>query len=466
MLPKNTFARGVSVLVGGSASAQLVVLLVAPVLTRLYTPDDFGVLAVYVGILSLFSVIASLRYELAIPLPEDESDVVALAMLSLLIIIVVAGLSGVMVFLCKDSLAQVLQVPRLSNYLWLLPIGVFLAGAYQVFNYWSVRLKHFAALAKTKLWQQVVTAAVQISAFKVGGIGLIFGHASGQGIGVSMLVKKVITRENWARLPFAKIKYVAWRYRSFPIFSTSGGFLNAAGTQVPPILFASIFGAASAGFYALAHRIIALPMTVIGQAVGQVFLSNAAIEYRAGNLPQLVVSAQRTLIKIILPPVLFLIVFGPEIFSIVFGETWVQSGEVASWLALWMLVSFSSSPLSTVFSVIERQALGMIMQAVLFLFRILGISLGAYHQDFMLAVILFSVFNVFGYLAYQIVTFIALRLEIKDVFKGYVFAFPIVFCVVFFSDQISKHLSLYIFLAGTVLSIFYYYKMIVSLKNA
>lgn len=465
-LPKNAFARGVSVLVGGTASAQLVVLLAAPLLTRLYTPDDFGVLAVYVGILSLFSVIASLRYELAIPLPEEENDVVALTLLILLIVTVVAGLSGVMVLFWGDSLAQLLQAPMLANYLWLLPVGVLLTGIYQVFTYWSVRLKHFPVLAKTKLWQQLVTAAVQISVFKVGGIGLIFGQVSGQGVGVFTLARSVIFRDSWKRLSFEKIKYVALRYRNFPIFSTWGGFLNVAGTQLPPILFASIFGAAAAGFYALAHRIIALPMTVIGQAVGQVFLSNAAVRFREGRLPGLVISAHRALIKIILPPVLFLILFGPESFVIVFGEQWIQSGEVASWLSLWMLVSFSTSPLSSVFTVVERQALGMIMQGMLFIVRLAGIGVGFYCQDFILGVIWFSIFNVLGYLVYQVVVFKSLGMKVKEVFYGYKLAFPLVIFLFFIKDQIGSPWEAYVFFGGVLVFSVYYYKLIVGLRNA
>jgi len=465
LLPNNNFARGVSVLVGGTASAQLVVLLAAPLLTRLYSPDDFGVLTVYIGILSLLSVIASLRYELAIPLPEDEREVVALTLLSFLIVLMVAGLSGILVLFWGQGLAELLQVPSLGDYLWLFPVGVLFAGSYQIFTYWAVRLKQFPVLAKTKLWQQLVTAALQIAAFKVGGIGLILGQVSGQGIGVSTLAKKIISRESWKNPPFAKMKFVAWRYRNFPLFSTWGGFLNAAGTQAPPLLFASVFGATAAGLYALAHRIIALPMTVLGQAVGQVFLSNAAIDFRAGKLPPLVISAQRALIKIILPPVLFLILFGPESFAIIFGERWIQSGEIASWLALWMLVSFSTSPLSSVFTVIERQALGMIMQAVLFLVRILGISVGVYYQDFMLGIIWFSIFNIFGYLAYQIVAFKSLGLRVKDVLKGYMFAFPVVFFVFLVKDQVTMPWSIYVFSGGAIISVLYYYKMMVILKN-
>ncbi len=452
LLPKNNFARGVSVLVGGTAGAQFVALLAAPLLTRLYGPEDFGVLAVYLGILSLFSVISSLRYELAIPLPEDESDVVALSYLSLLLVLITATFSSVLIIFGGEGLANLLQVPTLTDYLWLLPIGILFSGFYQIFTYWAVRLKEFPVLAKTKLRQQLVTAAVQISAYKVGGVGMLLGQVSGRGVGVLTLAKKVVARESWKKLPIKKVKFVAWRYRNFPFFSTWGAFLNTAGSQVPPILIASIFGASSAGFYALAYRIIALPMAVVGQAIGQVFLSNAAIDYRAGRLPPLVVSAHRALVKIILPPVLFLILFGPVSFSIVFGNDWTLSGEIASWLALWLLVSFSTSPLSSIFTIVEKQHLGMLMQAFLLLMRVCGIGIGAYYKDFMLGVILYSVFNVIGYVFYQVMSFRVIGLPTIEVFRSFVIAAPaitfslIIKNAVFFENFYFVVSSLFIFL--------------------
>lgn len=465
LLPANSFARGVVVLSGGTSAAQLVVLLVAPLLTRLYSPEDFGVLAVYVSILSLLSVIATFKYELAIPLPEDEGEVAALTLLSFLILLVVTGLSGIAVLFFGQCLSELLQVPSLANYLWLLPVGILLAGIYQIFTYWGVRLKRFPLIAKAKLWQQFVTATIQLSTFKVGGIGLILGHVSGQSIGVYALTKKIIYGERWRNTSLSKIIYVAFRYRKFPIFSTWGGLLNTAGTQIPPLLFASIFGATAAGMYALAHRIIALPMTVVGQAVGQVFLSNAAIDFRAGKLPQRAMSAHRVLVKIIIPPVLFLILFGQESFAVIFGEKWSPSGEIASWLALWMLVSFSTSPLSSVFTIIGRQALGMIMQAVLFLVRITGIGVGVYYQDFMVGIVWFSIFNVFGYLAYQIVVFKSLGLEARDLLKGYGYTFVIVLCVLLVREQITLPWSNYIFVGSVVFAILYYYRVLMSLSN-
>ena len=179
VLPNNPFVRGVTVLVGGTAGAQLLTVLAAPLLTRLYSPEDFGMLAVYASLLALISIISSLRYELAIPLPEDDAEAANIAVLSLILVGLSTLLAGFMMLLASQPLANVLGLPGLARYLWLLPIGVLFGGTYTIFNYWSVRTKRFTTIASTKLRQAVAMIALQLTAFKLGDIALLYGHVVG-----------------------------------------------------------------------------------------------------------------------------------------------------------------------------------------------------------------------------------------------------------------------------------------------
>lgn len=207
ILPKNTFARGVTILVGGTASAQILLVLAAPVLTRLYTPEDFGLLAVYASLLALIGVVSSLRYELAIPLPEDEVEAANVAVLCLILVGLSTLLTGVLVWLLGSMVAEALGVPTLANYLWLLPVGVLLSGAYSVFNYWAVRTKRFTAIAGTKLRQALAILAIQLAAFKLGGIALLFGQVAGQGVGTT----RGTTRLGRTALASAEFRQLCWQ---------------------------------------------------------------------------------------------------------------------------------------------------------------------------------------------------------------------------------------------------------------
>ena len=390
-MPKNQFARGVSVLVGGTAGAQLLMVLAAPLLTRLFTPEDFGLLAVYGGFLAIFTVIASLRYELAIPLPEDPQEAANVAVLSLLVVTVISLLSAFIVFFAGEPLAQLLGVPILARYFWLLPVGVFFVGFYQVFNYWAIRNKNFKAIANTRIKQAITTLVVQLIGYKLGAGVLLLGQTAGQGMGGFSLSKSAFKGAHFRAVRPAGVIAAAKRYRHFPIFSTWGGLFNTAGTQLPPLMFAALFSPVAAGLYALAHRVLAMPMSVIGSAIGNVFLANAAEAHREKRLAFLVAQVHERLSHIAIPPVLVLIIAGPEIFALIFGSQWREAGSFAQWMAPWLYVVFITSPLSTLFEVMEKQKYGLLFQIVLLVMRTGTIVVGGLLLSLELTIALFSI---------------------------------------------------------------------------
>jgi O-antigen/teichoic acid export membrane protein len=401
-IPKNAFARSVSVLVGGTVGAQVLMVLASPLLTRLYTPEDFGLLAVYASILSLFTVIASLRYELAIPLPEKDSEAAHVAILSLLIVGFITVISALIIMIGGDYLAQLINAPNMANYLWLIPIGVLAIGCYQVFNYWAIRTKSFGSIAKTRISQSLVTLVMQLSAFKLGVLALILGQTGNQAVGVMTLARPALKSQNFKGWHWDDLKKVAKRYKSFPIFSTWSGFLNTASMQLPPLLFAIFFSAGVAGLYALAHRVLAMPMTVVGSAVGNVFFANAAEAYREDKLAPLFESVYAKLVSIIMPVMLVLLIDAPNLFAFVFGENWREAGELARWMAPWLAVVFIASPLSTMFTILEKQKQGMYFQGLVLFVRVIAIAIGVHYESMILAIILFSLFSMVCWMGFLI----------------------------------------------------------------
>ena len=401
-IPRNTFARGVSILIGGTVGAQALMVLASPLLTRLYTPEDFGLLAVYASILSLFTVIASLRYELAIPLPENDSEAAHIAILSLIIVGIITIISVLITLIGGDYLAKLINAPTMANYLWLIPVGVFCIGCYQVFNYWAIRTKSFGNIAKTRISQSLATLAMQLFGFRLGVLALILGQAAGQSVGVVSLVRPALKGSHFKDWKLSDLKRVAVRYKSFPIFSTWGGFLNSASTQLPPILFAILFSAGVAGLYALAHRVLAMPMSVIGSAIGNVFFANAAEAYREERLAPLFESVYAKLVSIIMPIMLLLMIDAPRLFSFVFGSNWAEAGELARWMAPWLAVVFIASPLSVLFEILEKQRLFMYFQGLVLSVRILAISVGFQYGSMNLAVILFSLFSMLCWIGFLV----------------------------------------------------------------
>ena len=388
--PKSAFARGVGVLVGGTAGSQLLVVLAAPLLTRLYTPEDFGVLAVYASLLGLIAVIASLRYELAIPLPEDAAEAANVAALSLILIGVNTLLAGVLTIFLRQPISSALGVPQLAPYLWLLPLGVLTGGVYNVFNYWAVRTKRFGTIAGTRIAQSLATLFIQLATFKLGGIALLVGQVAGQSAGTVRLGRAAFAGGGFSTVSWTGIKQAARRYQRFPLFSTWEGLANTAGLQLPPLLFAMLFGSAAAGLYSLANRVLSLPLSLIGNAIGQVFFSNAAEARRNGQLGPLVAQLHSRLAHIGLPPAVIIMLIGADLFEFVFGAQWRQAGEFAQWMAPWLYLVFVSSPLSTLFAVTEKLKQGLAFQVILLAARLVAIGLGAWIGDLAMTVMLFT----------------------------------------------------------------------------
>lgn len=390
LLPKHAFAHGVSVLVGGTAGAQILMVLFAPLLTRLYSPEDFGLVAVYAGLLAFIIATSSFCYEFAIPLPEKDEEAAHVVALCLSIVVCTTLLSVLVVLFFGDVIADMLGVPMLAGYFWLLPIGVLLGSAYNVFNYWSVRTKSFTRIAKTKLRQALATLTIQISAFKLGGVALLFGQVAGQSVGTLSLARSAIVTPAFKQIQWSGMKVVANRYRRFPIYSTWSVFANTAGLQLPPLMFAALFSPAAAGLYVLANRILSLPMSLVGNAISQVFFSNATEAYRNGQIGPLVARLHTKLAHIGLPPAFVLFLLGPDLFALVFGESWRQAGEFARWMAPWLYFSFVSSPLVTLFAVSEQQKKLLVFQIILLISRVSAITFGALLGDLGLTVMLFA----------------------------------------------------------------------------
>lgn len=368
-LPKNQFARGVSVLIGGTAGAQLLSVLAAPLLTRLYSPDDFGVLAVFTALLAFFTVVSAGRYELAIPLPDNEQEAADLTVLGFSLVLCTTIISAFIFIIWPQKIATIINTPQLANYLWIIPLGVFFLGSYQVFNKWAVRQKQFTVIAKTRVYQSVGTLAIQLGGHSLGPLALMGGHATGQGIGASGLAYSALKRPELKKISWRNIKKQAYRYRDFPVFSTWTALFNTASLQFAPIMFIAMFGATVTGLYALTLRMLTLPSSLIGNAVGSVFLSEAPKAKRDGDLAELVTKLHSRLAMAGALPLVVLLLFGPDLFALVFGEEWRKAGVYSQWMAPWIYLQFQWSPLSMLTMVLELQRQALVSQILTFIIR-------------------------------------------------------------------------------------------------
>lgn len=378
-----TFIRNVLVLTGGTAFAQLLVVAVSPLLTRMYGPDDFGTLAVYASLLSVLAVIASLRYELAILLPEKEEDAANIMVLSLLTLVGMTALTGTFVWMFGDVLVQWVNAPALGPYLWLLPCSVFGVGLYQILNYWSVRKREFGRVAATKVRQSTTQVITQIACGLMAWrpLGLLLGDAIGRIGGSGTLARNVLRtdRESLRAVCGARMKQMAVRYKRFPLLTSFSSLFNSAGLQLPPLLLVAFFGTQIGGFYALVQRVVGAPMTMVGQSVAQVFFGESACLARENpkELKKLYFKAAGKLLLFGSIPIGLLALIAPWAFELIFGDAWKEAGVYIQIMAPGFIAQFVVVPLSQTLNMLERQGIQLAWDIFRFVVIIGGLVLSS-----------------------------------------------------------------------------------------
>jgi O-antigen/teichoic acid export membrane protein len=328
-------------------------------------------------------VIICLRYEFAIVLPDEDNDAANVFALCVLITLVISLLTGLGLLFFGARLASLLNAPNLTQYLWLIPVGLVILGFFQALNYWNTRRKRFKRLSIARISASATTSALPIALAYLGhasATSLVFSYLAGSFIFTCVLGIQVL-KDDWKvfyqNIHSSRIITNLKRYRKFPLVDSWGSFLNNLSWQLPSLMLLYFFSETVVGYYSLSNRIIVLPMTLLGNAVSQVFFQHTS-ELRSDpeNLAKSVEMIFRRLTAIGLFPALVLGIAGPALFSIVFGANWEEAGRYAQILSPWMFMLFISAPLSALFSTLERQELALVVNIAILVTRFLALLVG------------------------------------------------------------------------------------------
>jgi O-antigen/teichoic acid export membrane protein len=342
----------------------------SPLITRLYSPDDFGVLSIYVSLLSLMMMVASWRYDRALLLPHDNQMAANLLGLSLIIALGMSFLLGIAVWLFGTTAVEWLKAPSLGPYLWLLPFGFLALGAYQALSSWAIRKRQFTQLAQTKVTQSIGQVVVQVGlgVFNAGSTGLLVGDVIGRSSGSGRLAALIwqTDRTVLSAISVDGMLQAAHRFRRFPILSSSSAILNGIGAYLPALLIAANYGVAVAGWYALTQRVLGVPLTFLAASVGDVYTAESASIGRenSGGQLRLFSKTLRGLLVVGVGVVMLVAVPAPLLFGLVFGGGWSESANYVQIMAPMFLLQFVGSPLLYALDVLERQDLQVAREAL------------------------------------------------------------------------------------------------------
>ena len=408
---KKSFGRDVGKLVTGTIVAQAVGICLMPIITRIFGPDIIGSATVLISIVSVLTVVSCFLYDRAIILPREDKDAGALFLSAICILFVFSAVVTVVFLLFGDFILNLLNQDGLKPYIMIVPLLTFIDGLYLCFRYWNTRRKRFGTQAITQALQSVSGSVAKLG-FGVGGLinpgSILFSQLAGQFIGTLILGFQIVRSDLQmirSSVSLSNMKQQMKRYRKFPLIYTWSELLNSASASLPAFLLSAFFSSRIVGFYSLGHQILNLPLSFIGSSIGQVFFQRAAVAKHEGTLHSLVEDVVSMLMSISFVPFAVLIATGGTLFSVVFGAEWYEAGVFAQILALWSLIVFFTNPISTLVSVLEIQEFGLKMNILIFILRLVTLTIGGISGNIYLGLVLFMLSGVFfnGFYNYYVV---------------------------------------------------------------
>ena len=381
LLGQRTLLINTATLLSGSVLSLIASLAFAPVLARIYSPADFGALGVYVGVVSIGSVLAALRYEQAIVLPESDADGRGLLWLSLGLVLAASLIVAVFSLLLFVGAPELHDDVR-SALLWLAP-GMFATAAYQVLVFWRVRSGEYMQVSYTRVIRSVAIGSSQTALALVGAGagGLIAGQVAGQLAALGAVWSKGRDAGNSTprSLPRkGELLRLAREHQNFPMYDLPQAALNSVSQQAPVFLLASLASASSAGLFVMAIRVLMLPVTMAGQSVRPVLLQKtSATKNRGECIRPIILSGVLALALIGALPMTILLLAGPWLFELFLGREWREAGLYASIMAPWLFLVFIKEAVMALVPVLGAQRMMLKTEAASLIARVLGIALGA-----------------------------------------------------------------------------------------
>ena len=395
---KSKFVRNVAIVASGTAGAQLIAVAFAPIITRLYGPEAFGLLGTFMAIVGVFTPIAALSYPIAIILPKDDSDAKGLARLSVFIGVGMAAIFALVLLVIGKPIVDILHIHEIRSFILLIPVVMIFSAWLQVNEQWLIRKKMFKIAARVAVLQAFITngANVGIGIIKPLGEVLICVYTFGSALHSFMLAwgAKSSGRDQQKQKSASKSSTweLALRHYDFPLYRAPQMFLNGISLSLPVFMLAAFFGTASAGYFVLCRKLLGMPAQLIAKSVGDVFYPRITEAAHMGeDISLLILKATLALAAVGFVPFGLIILFGPWLFGCVFGAEWVVSGEYARWLGLWMFFMFINNPSIKALPILSAQGFYLWFNFVTIIIRFAVLAAGYYiYNNDLIAVGLFG----------------------------------------------------------------------------
>jgi O-antigen/teichoic acid export membrane protein len=403
-LPEISFLRKLSIMAGGTLVGQALVVLSSPFLTRFFTPEEFGVFAVFAALAVILATIGALRFEFAVLVAADDEDAAALVMVTIVAAAAMALLQAFLIWRIEGWFVAVVDTPALAGWLWLLPPVTFTWCMGSALAQWSIRCNTYAVNGFNRTLQLGSQAGGQVALGLLGAgtPGLIIGYVGGYVVMVLHYLRYLPTSDRLlflSRRPAAlwRNARVHWRY---PAFAFPSGLLHSSCDLAPVFLIAALYGPTMAGWYGLGQRVLAMPMQMLSQVASQIFLGETR-GLDGDALYRLFLRTLTLFTGLGVLGMLPLLLYGPELFALVFGAPWRDAGLIVQLLVPLYLVRFIVQPVSQLLYALKRQAIHLLSAGFNALALIASFGAGyAFELNAYATILLYSLSSSLAFLFY------------------------------------------------------------------
>lgn len=360
-IQNSSFLKNALTLISSTVVAQLMPIVTAPILTRIYSPDDYGVLGIYMAVSGLFSVFSTLGYANAIMIAKEEEEARQLMTICIYNALFVSFISLVVVLILRGVISKYFQIEKMSDiYLYFIPFTVLINGLNAALSVWANKKGQYKRMAFSRIGTSVLTPIISIS------IGLLYHDFFGLFLGLiagQLIFTLVLWIQSWKDdtqllqfLNFSLLKRPYKQHKNFFLFSLPADFINSFTNQIPIFILSSLAGPGVVGQYNMSNRMLGLPSSFISGSIGEVFKQRATEDYhKTGTCLPIFIKTFKTLFFLSLPIFSIIFIFGADLFAFAFGDKWRQAGEFSRIMAFMFFLRFFVSPLTYTFFIKNKQ---------------------------------------------------------------------------------------------------------------
>lgn len=380
-------------LLSANAISQGIAFAVLPVIARLYSPDELGILALFLGIEGLLSVIANGKYDSAIVLSKSKSMAANTFNLCFLINAVFSLLILIVLLLGSHSILSMLHYESLEGVIYYLPFFVFIVAFAQSSIFWFNYNKRFALTARYTLWQGLINNGLKVGSgfLKAGLMGLVWANLSSHFISILSCFTR---KETWNQLFHFNKKEIlaaASEHRKFPLYTLPHTFINMVSGNLPILLLSGYFGMAEIGLFSMGITIGFRPINLLSTSLDQVISQSMAerINKQEPIWTSLIQSIKKILL-VVTPLFILAFFLSPLVLRYFLGERWEQSALYIQIMIPWLIISLFTASLSSIPPIFGKQRIALIIEIIYIVARLISLIIGIYIQNFVWAIILFS----------------------------------------------------------------------------